>query len=578
MDSKRPVCAPAGSAQLAVLPSLTPPTAAPNTLFVCSAGGFRFTRSGDYLASPIGHATRRICETRRRRHHTLLPPHPTMIARNSLLALLSPFLCGVLAAPAIAQCTPQWVYDTVAGGGGMIGATNALANLPNGDLLVGGTFVFAGGTSINRIARWNGTTWSALGAGTNGDVAALLSLPNGDLFAGGTFSNAGGVSTSRVARWDGSNWSPLGNGVNNRVNALTTLPNGDLVAGGAFNTAGGVLASRVARWDGANWSALGGGVGGTVATLLTLPNGDIIAGGYFTTAGGAPANRIARWDGAIWSAMGTGMNSTVRALATLPNGDIVASGDFLTAGGVSAIRVARWDGLNWSPLGTGMNNAVSALTVLPSGELIAAGFFTTAGGVNANRIARWNGNNWAPLGTGIGSTSVFTVIARQNGNLVAGGSFSSANNVSSNNIAEYGCSTVTPTYIPAGAGCIGSLGVPGNIITSLPRLGETMTADFTNLPLNLAAFVFGWNNTTSSFGTLPMDLGPVGAPGCLLRVSDSVVLLLAGSGNVASFALSIPPDPFFLSMPFYTQALSIDLAANVLGVVASDAAAAVIGN
>lgn len=182
------------------------------------------------------------------------------------------------------------------------------------------------------------------------------------------------------------------------------------------------------------------------------------------------------------------------------------------------------------------------------------------------------------MGAGIGSTSVFTVLARQNGNLVAGGSFSSASGVSSNNMSEYGCSAVTPTYLPAGAGCIGSLGVPGNMITALPRLGATMTVDFANLSLNLAAFVFGWNDTTSSLGPLPVDLAPAGATGCLLRVSDSVTLLLAGSGNVATLALPIPPDPFFLSMPFYTQALSVDLAANALGAVASDVAAAIIGN
>jgi hypothetical protein len=39
--------------------------------------------------------------------------------------------------------------------------------------------------SANYIARWNGTSWSALGTGMNGSVSALAVLPNGDLIAGG---------------------------------------------------------------------------------------------------------------------------------------------------------------------------------------------------------------------------------------------------------------------------------------------------------------------------------------------------------------------------------------------------------
>ena len=44
----------------------------------------------------------------------------------------------------------------------------ALATLPNGDLVAGGTL---------GLQRWNGTSWSALGAGMNGDVLALQVLP-----------------------------------------------------------------------------------------------------------------------------------------------------------------------------------------------------------------------------------------------------------------------------------------------------------------------------------------------------------------------------------------------------------------
>ena len=84
---------------------------------------------------------------------------------------------------------------------------------------------------------------------------------------GGGFLRAGLVTLNNVARWDGSAWSALGSGVNAQVRALTMLPNGDLVAGGLFTTAGGVSANYIARWDGATWATLGSGVDAQVDTL-----------------------------------------------------------------------------------------------------------------------------------------------------------------------------------------------------------------------------------------------------------------------------------------------------------------------
>ena len=47
----------------------------------------------------------------------------------------------------------------------------------------------------------------------------LKFAPNGDLIAAGSFTTAGGVTVNRIARWDGSTWSALGTGMNNSVYA-----------------------------------------------------------------------------------------------------------------------------------------------------------------------------------------------------------------------------------------------------------------------------------------------------------------------------------------------------------------------
>ena len=50
----------------------------------------------------------------------------------------------------------------------LIGAGQAEA-----DLYAGGDFTTAGGVTANRIAGWNGTSWSALGVGANDNVYSI---------------------------------------------------------------------------------------------------------------------------------------------------------------------------------------------------------------------------------------------------------------------------------------------------------------------------------------------------------------------------------------------------------------------
>src|SRR5690606_21286078 len=119
-------------------------------------------------------------------------------------------------------------------------------------LYAGGEFTSAGGVSTRFIAKWDGSSWSPLGEGLGGGdlprVFALTVLADGSgggpaLYAGGDFTIAGGVAANRIAKWDGSVWSPLGAGVNHRVYALTVFDDGSgggpaLYAGGDFTIAG----------------------------------------------------------------------------------------------------------------------------------------------------------------------------------------------------------------------------------------------------------------------------------------------------------------------------------------------------
>jgi hypothetical protein len=165
------------------------------------------------------------------------------------------------------------------GSPGMNGDVYALAVLPNGDLIAGGNFTTAGGTSANGIARWNGTSWSALGTGMNFGVYALAVLPNGDLIAGGSFTTAGGTTANRIARWNGTAWSALGPGMNDWVDALSVLPNGDLIAGGSFTTAGDQVSAYWARYS----------MTGAPAVAVS-PSSQASCAGHTLTLTASPAN------------------------------------------------------------------------------------------------------------------------------------------------------------------------------------------------------------------------------------------------------------------------------------------------
>jgi len=150
-------------------------------------------------------------------------------------------------APAAAQAAGDVNWDDRFYRRGMDERVYAL--LWSGDsLYVGGGFTHVGKEMANHIAKWDGSSWSALGAGVDGTVKALA-WDGTNLYVGGLFYTAGGATAYRIARWDGAAWSAVGTGMNQVVEALA-WDGSSLYAGGAFTTAGGVSARYVARWDG----------------------------------------------------------------------------------------------------------------------------------------------------------------------------------------------------------------------------------------------------------------------------------------------------------------------------------------
>lgn len=457
-------------------------------------------------------------------------------------------------------------------GPGIAGEVHALCRSGD-DMIVGGTFASISGTNVNHVARWDGTSFQALGPGLPGtSVDALVTLANGDIVAGGQFPAAGSPAINHVARWNGTNWSPLAVGFSQPVLALCTMSNGDVVAGGKFTTAGGLVCNHIARWNGTSWSALGSGMDGDVMALAVRPDDTLFAGGSFAFAGGVACSRIAQWNGTAWIQVGAGTNGDVQALAVRPNNDIVAVGAFTAAGGLPADRCARWTGSSWASMGAASGDAAAAraVVVLPNGDVVAGRGFQPPSTVPDAGIARWNGSAWSGFATGLAahypstSVSVRALAQSADGDLIVGGSFSAADGAMSYALARLS-SACPPAAAQYGAGCSSAAGLLTLAADTLPFIGapfRTTTTGVASGSLCLSAIGF----TQLS---IPLDaILAEGQPGCsLLDSLDILSVILPDATNAAHSAFALANDPSLIGVPFFQQTIPLEF--DALGALAA---------
>ncbi|MEZ6036313.1 MAG: hypothetical protein R3F29_02450 [Planctomycetota bacterium] len=444
---------------------------------------------------------------------------------------------------------------------------SALAVLPDGRLVAGGSFTQAGMAAAAGVAAWDGTSWAAVGGGTDREVYSLLVTTSGELVIGGVFSQVGGVLAKRVARWNGSTWAPFGFGLDHSVNALVQMPNGELIAGGSFW-------QGIKRWTGSSWSVLGTGIYNGTDALTIAPSGELIAGGYegvhrwtgqawielgslqhvqalqflangelvaagtSLTGGLTPMSRIARWSGSAWGPLGEGLwseygTSWGLALTTLPGGELVAGGVFQRAGTAGVANVAVWDGSDWGPLSRDLNGSVDAFAALPGGELVVGGDFTTAADQVVERLAIWDGALWSPLAGGGANARVRALLRLDNGDLVVGGDFTAVGGVPANRVARWDGAT----WSTFGSGLNGRV----RAIASLANGDVVVGGDFTQAGGAPTGCIARWNGSTWS------DLGggippyPGGGVYSLQRLANGDLIVggafwTAGGASIARIA------------------------------------------
>jgi len=292
----------------------------------------------------------------------------------------------------------------------------AIVVQPDGKVVVGSTFGFAGSTSqgITRL-----TSTGALdpgfvaGTGFTGEVRALALQPDGKILVAGNMTAYNGSACARLVRLNVNGTLDAtfnaGIGPGGPVNAIALLSDGSVMIGGSFSQVNGVARGGLAKLSSNGVLdpsfPSGAGISGTgtpsLDAIAVLPDGRVLVGGDFNQVHGVNCSRIARLlstgEVDVTFDPGIGAGSNVRCMSLQPDGKVVVGGSFTTFDGVVRHMLARLntDGSvdqNY-PVQWGTGFGVFALARLPDGDVLAGGEFTELNDVGKNRLARVNGGD-----------------------------------------------------------------------------------------------------------------------------------------------------------------------------------------
>lgn len=278
-------------------------------------------------------------------------------------------------------------------------------------------------------------------------VSALAQQPDGKLLVGGFFTNFGGPfnSVGSALRYyfgrvnaDGSLDS-----FNSTVNLATAgvpismqlLRTGQILAAGAFPSgAPNTLEPTVAliNADASSVANFDPVTNDDILQMAPVPGGDVLIAGEFTTvqAFGAASpttrNYIARLNatGTLDTAFNASPNGLIRSLCLQDDGKIIIAGDFTMVGAVAKIKIARLTSTgaldNTFTAPAIPDGDVKCVLVQPNGQILIGGSFPAGDGLlrlnsNGSLDAAFN------TATPIGNRQVNTLALQDDGKILMGG-------------------------------------------------------------------------------------------------------------------------------------------------------------
>ncbi len=327
----------------------------------------------------------------------------------------------------------------------------------DGKILVGGAFTTYDNSSYNRIIRLNSDgsidyTFNP-GEGVDNNLGAIATLPNGNIILGGSFVSYNAMNSRYLALIDSLgnlNAFNVGTGADGDVFVSRIQPNGQAIIAGDFTAFNGDRAMRITRINsnGSRDTSFVCSTGPNAAILSseTQADGKIIIGGNFTQFGNTPTGHLARINpngglDTLFSSLSSA-NGAVHTIGLQNDGKLIVGGDFSTFNQNALNRIARInsDGtLDASFLSTGANSTIFASHIQNNGKIILGGDFTSYNDTLFNRIVRLNENGTIDtsfqIGTGANGT-IRCVAVQTDGKILVGGNFTSINSISVSRIAR----------------------------------------------------------------------------------------------------------------------------------------------
>jgi trimeric autotransporter adhesin len=305
----------------------------------------------------------------------------------------------------------------------------------NNHLYVGGQFYTMAGVTVNKIAKFDGSTWSTLGNGVSqkfGDVVERIFNFNGELIIGGRFDSIGNMRVNGVARWDGSQWQPMGHGIMGIQNPYIhdfEVYHGMLYCTGTFDSVANARALNIARWNGMEWEPVDKGVysnliGGRAYDLKII-NDQLVVCGEFGQMGssGALCGNVAAWNDSSWNLFPY-LWDRIYCMHTIDD-TLVFSGEFQVFLPPYVGFMAYLDSGIWHQYGipNPQNTFIVFSTVPYNGGYFLSGRFTEP----YRNVCYYANGQFTPLDSG--ASGQVEAIAIFNSELYIGGSFGNASNV-----------------------------------------------------------------------------------------------------------------------------------------------------
>ena len=333
-----------------------------------------------------------------------------------------------------------------------------------------------------------------------------------------------------------------------------------LFGGTGSAASGGTLLADTWTWDGATWHPLA--TAGAPAPRSNFGICHDLQRGVNVLFGGAGVQqRLAdTWelDGATWVQRSPAASPSPRTSHAMAHDR--QRGVSVVFGGVAASNLDdtwTWDGTNWTLRTSAQRPVARRNSVLAEdpvrGRLVLFGGYAQLGVTYGDQWT-WDGTQWAPLQTASSPT------ARENSalawddrrqQLVLFGGF--AANAPLAETWLLGSPTAGALATPYGRGC----GTPELrlVATQPPRLGATLQLEVRNVARGFALAAFGTSAVQAGSLALPLDLTPLGTPGCLLHhdVSLAWTTQMLPLGTTWQLALAVPNQPALLGVQLFAQ-------------------------